>query len=191
MNAPLTELFLIAFGLVGLLPLLFFRRGGHFNLRWWLTAAPFFLCAVLLVLAFTGVIEPLVDPASAMGRALALLATPFAAGSIGLVMLTVGSHEQRVALWHQPDQLPDALVTRKAYRRLRHPFYLAFMLAFAGISLFLPHPLVWAAAAYGFIALHLTARGEERRLLSSPLGAEYREYMGRTNRFLPRGGHIR
>lgn len=191
MNAPLTELFLIAFGLVGLLPLLFFRRGGHFNARWWLTATPFFLCAALLVLAFAGLIEPWVDPASGTAQVLALLATPLAAASIALVSLTVGSHEQRVALWHQPDQLPDALVTRKAYRRLRHPFYLAFMLAFAGISLFLPHPLVWATAAYGCIALQLTARDEERRLLASPLGAEYREYMSRTNRFLPRGGHIR
>jgi protein-S-isoprenylcysteine O-methyltransferase Ste14 len=191
MNAALAELFLIAFGLVGLLPLLFFRRGGHFNARWWLTATPFFLCAVLLVLALAGVIAPWVEPASAAGEALALLATPLAAASIALVALTVGSHDQRVALWHQPDQLPDALVTRKAYRRLRHPFYLAFMLAFAGISLFLPHPLVWATAAYGFVALHLTARDEERRLLASPLGDQYREYMGRTNRFLPRGGYIR
>jgi protein-S-isoprenylcysteine O-methyltransferase Ste14 len=191
MNAALAELFLIAFGLVGLLPMLFFRRGGRFNARWWLTAAPFFLCAVLLVLALAGVLAPWVAPASALGEALALLATPLAAASIALVALTVGSHDQRVALWHQPDQLPDALVTRKAYRRLRHPFYLAFMLAFAGISLFLPHPLVWAAAAYGVIALHLTARDEERRLLASPLGPQYREYMTRTNRFLPRGGHIR
>jgi protein-S-isoprenylcysteine O-methyltransferase Ste14 len=191
MNAALAELFLIAFGLVGLLPLLFFRRGGHFNARWWLTATPFFLCAVLLVLALAGVIAPWVDPASAAGATLAVLATPLAAASIALVALTVGSHDQRVALWHQPDQLPDALVTRKAYRRLRHPFYLAFMLAFAGISLFLPHPLVWATAAYGFVALHLTARDEERRLLASPLGDQYREYMGRTNRFLPRGGYIR
>jgi protein-S-isoprenylcysteine O-methyltransferase Ste14 len=190
MNAPLTELFLIAFGLVGLLPMLFFRRGGRFNARWWLTAAPFFLCALLLVLAFAGWIVPWVDPASRAGQALALIATPFAAASIGLVMLTVGSHDQRVALWHQPDQLPDALVTRKAYRRLRHPFYLAFMLAFAGISLFLPHPLVWATAAYGVVALHLTARSEERRLLASPLGEQYREYMQRTNRFLPRAGRI-
>jgi protein-S-isoprenylcysteine O-methyltransferase Ste14 len=190
MNAALAELFLIAFGLVGLLPLLFFRRGGHFNLRWWLTATPFFLCAALLGLALADVIVPWVEPASAAGQGLALLATPFAAASIALVALTVGSHDQRVALWHQPDQLPDALVTRKAYRRLRHPFYLAFMLAFAGISLFLPHPLVWATAAYGCIALHLTARDEERRLLASPLGAQYREYMTRTNRFLPRGGYI-
>jgi protein-S-isoprenylcysteine O-methyltransferase Ste14 len=191
MHAALTELFLIAFGLVGLLPLLFFRRGGHFNARWWLTATPFFLCAALLVCAFAGVIAPLVDPASGLGQLLALLATPLAAASIGLVGLTVGSHDQRVALWHQPDQLPDALVTRKAYRRLRHPFYLAFMLAFAGISLFLPHPLVWLASAWGFVALHLTARNEERRLLASPLGVQYRDYMSRTNRFLPRTGHIR
>ena len=190
MNAPLTELFLIAFGLVGLLPMLFFRPGGHLNVRWWLTAAPFFLCAVLLVLAWGGVIDPWVAPDSALGRTLALLATPLAAASIGLVGLTVGSHDQRVALWHQPDQMPDALVTRKAYRRLRHPFYLAFMLAFAGISLFLPHPLVWAVSGYGFVALHLTARSEERRLLASPLGDEYRDYMQRTNRFLPRGGRI-
>ena len=113
------------------------------------------------------------------------------AAAVYLSDIGIALGEHGVALWHQPDQLPDALVTRKAYRRLRHPFYLAFMLAFAGISLFLPHPLVWAASAWGFVALHLTARSEERRLLASPLGDEYREYMTRTNRFLPRTGHIR
>jgi protein-S-isoprenylcysteine O-methyltransferase Ste14 len=100
-------------------------------------------------------------------------------------MLTVGSHDQRVSLWHQT-VIPEALVTRKAYRHLRHPFYLAFMLAFAGLCLFLPHPLVWIVAAYGVLAMHPTARAEERQLLASPLGAEYRDYMARTGRFLPR-----
>ena len=124
MNVPLAELFLIDFGLVGLLPLLFFRRDGRFNAKWWLTAAPFFLCALLLVLALAGALRPWLDPASAAAQTLALVATVFAAASIGLVALAVGSHEQRVSLWHQT-VIPDALIKRKAYRHVRHPFYLA------------------------------------------------------------------
>jgi 3-oxoacyl-[acyl-carrier-protein] synthase-3 len=177
MNAALTELFLIAFGLVGLLPLLFFRRGGRFNARWWLTAAPFFGCAVLLVLAYAGVIDPWVDPASAVGEVLAVLATPLAAASIGLVGLTVGSHEQRVALWHQPDQLPDALVTRKAYRRLRHPFYLAFML---GVRRHQPVPAASAGLGGGRVRLHRPAPDRAQRR-AAPAGLAARRRVPRVH----------
>jgi len=107
MHAALTELFLIAFGLVGLLPLLFFRRGGHFNARWWLTATPFFLCAALLVCAFAGVIAPWVDPASELGQSLALVATPLAAASIGLVGLILASWQERRAVKALRERCPD------------------------------------------------------------------------------------
>lgn len=186
MIAPLAEIFLlIDFGLVGLLPLLFFRRDGRFNAKWWLTAAPFFLCALLLALALAGALRPWVDPASTAAQVLALVATVLAAASIGLMALAVGSHDQGVSLWHQA-AIPGVLVKNKAYRLVRHPFYLAFMFAFSGICLLLPHPLVWAIAAYGFVSMHVTARAEERQLLASPLGAEYGDYMAHTGRFLPR-----
>jgi protein-S-isoprenylcysteine O-methyltransferase Ste14 len=37
----------------------------------------------------------------------------------------------------------------------------------------------------GVVQLGRTARREERRLLASDFGAEYRAYMQRTGRFLP------
>ena len=54
--------------------------------------------------------------------------------------------------------------------------------------LHLPHGSTLAVLLFGMTVLSLTARREERRLLSSAFGGEYRAYMTRTGRFLPARG---
>ena len=44
-------LVIIDFCAIGALPVIFFRRDGRFNPRWWLTAAPFLACPAILVAA--------------------------------------------------------------------------------------------------------------------------------------------
>jgi protein-S-isoprenylcysteine O-methyltransferase Ste14 len=99
---------------------------------------------------------------------------------------TLGAHEHELALWHQEDDAPQRLVMHGPYAHVRHPFYSSFLLALLAGLLAAPGALTAVALGWGAIALHATAVREERRLLASAFGAEYRQYRGRTGRFVPR-----
>jgi len=172
-------LVLMNFAVVGLLPVLFFRRDGRLNMRWWLTAAPFFATPLFIIAAEAGFVTPLTHQ-------LAPAAVPLAVLSIALVAYAAGAHQARIALWHQEADAPQQIVTWGPYRWVRHPFYAAFLLALAGAAALCPHPATLAAWLYALVALSLTARREEGRLRASPLGASYAAYMRVTGRFLPR-----
>ena len=78
------------------------------------------------------------------------------------------------------------LVTDGPYRWVRHPFYIAFALAMAADSLVTAN---WFLALTGVVAVALIAmrtRTEEQKLIER-FGDEYRHYMERTGRFIPRG----
>jgi len=188
MNPAVLALFLINFVLIGLLPLTFFKRDGRLNLMWWLTAAPYVLSSASLVASAAGRLPPLIDIAAPVGPVLALLSVPFAVGSVSLIAYTLGSHRVQIALWHQLNDAPRQIVTHGAYKRIRHPFYSAFLLALLGAALFCPQAGTLGAFAYALVIMNHTAASEERRLAASEFGAEYREYMRRTGRFLPRLG---
>ncbi len=71
----------------------------------------------------------------------------------------------------------------------------AVFLVLAGLNLTLtgtligcPHPGTLACLVYATVMLHYTARKEERKLSSSQFGDDYRSYLARTGRFLPRIG---
>jgi protein-S-isoprenylcysteine O-methyltransferase Ste14 len=175
---------LAAFCVIGVLPLAYFRRGS-FNGRWWATAVPFFL-APLAVLAVTFGWLPVAvdtDPARQVLAAASLL--PSLLG-IALIERAVKVHRARPALWHQEEDEPVRIVREGPYRSIRHPFYSAFLLIFAGAGLAAPHWTTWAAFGYTLISLNVTAAREERRLLASRHGDIYREYMAAAGRFLPR-----
>ena len=187
MNLSITLVQLADLAAIGLLPRVFFRRDGRFNARWWLTAAPFFGAAALLVAAQVGFLVRLPLPGAA-ADAVALAGLALAVLSIALIAYTLGTHTRPIALWHQYNDAPQHIVTHGAYARIRHPFYAAFLAGLAGVALYLPHWATFGVFVYALTALTVTARGEERRLLASPFGAEYREYMNRTGRFLPAWG---
>ena len=179
MNEATLSLYLMNFALIGALPLVFFKR-GRFNLLWCLTSAPYVVCAAFLIVSYLAGYETQWSAVSGIA------AVPFSAASIALICLTIGTHRVSLALWHQSDDAPQQIVTYGPYRKIRHPFYAAFLMALFGAFLFRPQPVTLATFAYAFFVLNVTARREERRLTESEFGAQYRRYMQQTGRFWPR-----
>lgn len=170
---------------IALLPRLFFRKDGRLNLRWWATAAPFLACAGYLVLAALGNARPANASGPALSAWLELASVALSTASIALISFTLGTHRAPLSLWHQENDAPSSIVTHGAYRRIRHPFYTAFLLALLAALVHSPHVVTLGALVYGFLALNVTAAREERRLLASPFGRAYADYMRVTGRFLP------
>jgi protein-S-isoprenylcysteine O-methyltransferase Ste14 len=184
MDKSALALLLTDFAFIGALPRIFFRRDGRLNLKWWLTALPFFMCPALLTASAFGVLVPMTPRSWAVGMAVA--ATVFAAFSIALLCYTLGTHQIPIALWHQNNDDPQHIVTTGAYRVIRHPFYTSFLLAAAATVLLLPHVSTLLVFFYAAVRLNATAAREERRLSGSKFGAEYQEYIRRTGRFVPK-----
>ena len=182
MNIASVTLAALNLAVIGLLPRVFFRSDGRLNARWWLTATPFFATGVL---GFLAAVDVVAAPEPGYDAARAVTAAVLHAVSIGMIALTVGSHRIPLALWHQDDDAPRELVTWGPYRHVRHPFYAAFVLCLAGALVTLPHPVLGAIIVYAIVALDLTARREESRLLSSDFGHDYQRYMQATGRLVP------
>jgi protein-S-isoprenylcysteine O-methyltransferase Ste14 len=89
--------------------------------------------------------------------------------------------------------LTDTVVTRKEhtlvttgpYRWVRHPFYVALVLAVLANSLVAANWFLFACGVVVFCLIVLRTRKEEENLLAR-FGDSYRELMERTGRFLPR-----
>ena len=183
----ITQFVLVAatFATIGGLPMAFFGGDRNLNIRWWLTAAPFFIAPMAVAALFLGR-APSWTPPVVVADGLAIAASLAAVASIGLIAYTLGTHRRPIALWHQTNDAPKEIVTWGAYSHIRHPFYTAFHLALGAAALTAPSVVTAGCLAWGCIALVLTARREERRLLASRFGADYGVYMQRTGRFLPR-----
>jgi protein-S-isoprenylcysteine O-methyltransferase Ste14 len=186
MNDALLALLALNYAAMFVLPRVFFRRDGRFNLRWWLTSAPFGGGAWAILLCRLGVLTPLVSPRSPAGAWLALIAVPLALASVALMAATVATHKVPLALWHQTNDRPHSIVTHGPYRLVRHPFYSSFLLLLLASIALAPHALSVGSLAVAVVVLSLTARREERNLLSSAYGTDYAAYLGRTGRFVPR-----
>lgn len=186
MTTPIIFLVLLNFSLIGLLPIVFFRRDGTFNLAWFATAAPFLITAVALMLGLFDRVQSIYQPGLLVQTAMQMLAVVVAVASITLIGLTIGVHRVPLALWHQQNDAPVELVTWGPYARIRHPFYTSFLLAFLAAILVLPHYLTLLTWVYSSITLTMTAKREERRLMASAYGDQYIRYYRRSGRFLPR-----
>lgn len=184
------ELFIIVFAnlaFIGLLPFLFFRRDGSFNVRWWLTGMPFFVSAAAIAggrFQYLAHWQGLPD-------------APFAGAAVVLVLIsmtligwTVGSHRVPLALWHQDNDAPVQVVNWGPYKYVRHPFYVSFVITQVAAWLAFPHVVTVLGVVYAVVALSMTARREESRLLASAMGAEYRSYMHKTGRLFPGVGRL-
>jgi protein-S-isoprenylcysteine O-methyltransferase Ste14 len=185
MNEATLILYLTNFTVIGLLPIIFFKK-GTFNLMWCLTSAPYVLSATALAVSYAGWLPPLTGYGTFWSDVAAVIAVPFSVSSIALIFITMGTHRVPLALWHQQQDGPHHIVTYGPYRRIRHPFYASFLLALFGAFLFAPQAGTLSLFLYGVISLNVTAQREERRLKSSAYGAEYEQYMQQAGRFLPK-----
>jgi len=89
--------------------------------------------------------------------------------------------------------LTDTVVTRKEhtlvtsgpYRWVRHPFYSSATLAFLANSLAAANWFLFFTSGVAVLVLVIRTRKEERNLIAR-FGDDYRNYMQRTGRFVPR-----
>ena len=81
---------------------------------------------------------------------------------------------------------PPSLTCRGPYRWVRHPFYVAYVLAFAAAATFSWRWLHWLIPLWMLMLYSLAAFQEERAILASPLSAAYQDYRSRVGMFLPR-----
>jgi len=83
------------------------------------------------------------------------------------------------------DQQRTALVHSGIYRYSRNPYFLSYLLMFAGYTVLLQNALLLALSLLGFVLIHMMIRREERYLLGVH-GDEFRRYCQRTPRYLLR-----
>jgi protein-S-isoprenylcysteine O-methyltransferase Ste14 len=186
-------LLVLNFLFIGLLPRIFFRKDGCYNLLWLMTAMPYILASLVLLSSvwlsgspsgvWAWIHQPLGDANLYPG--MTLVAVLLSAVSIALIALTIGTHQKPLALWHQTNDAPEHLVDYGAYRYIRHPFYASFLLALLAALLAYPTPGTAVTLVYGYVMMNTTAAREEERFLDSSLGEAYQAYMQRTGRFIP------
>jgi len=79
-----------------------------------------------------------------------------------------------------------SLVTQGVYRRIRHPMYAAHWLWALAQALLLDNWLAGPAMLVTFAPLYLVRVPREERMMLDHFGEEYRAYMSRTGRIIPR-----
>jgi protein-S-isoprenylcysteine O-methyltransferase Ste14 len=152
---------------------------------------PILLSLRLLALAFlAGLVAFLVAPRSMAWASFHLpnwarwLGIAFGAAAGGLMIWTFRS------LGHN---LTDTVVTRRdatlithgPYRWVRHPFYLAFAMAVIANTLITANAYLAITGTAAFLVIVARTSIEEQKLIER-FGRDYRDYMRRTGRFLPR-----
>ena len=78
------------------------------------------------------------------------------------------------------------LVTGGVYQRIRHPMYTAIFLFSAAQAMLLPNWVAGFSALVPFTLLYLIRRPREEQMMCNIFGDEYRAYMQRTGRLIPR-----
>ncbi|MGZ3768625.1 MAG: methyltransferase family protein [Bdellovibrio sp.] len=180
----LLSLLLLNYAYVGILPRIFFRGDGRYNLMWFVTAGPLFMNAVVLLLGYLGFI-----PGEAWifnSNVQSVLPAILSGISVGLISYTLGTHRIPLALWHQKNDAPVNIVTWGAYKRIRHPFYSSFILVQLASVIAYPHIITLIGFVWCVAILNATAAKEERKLSQSDLGDEYKAYMPQAGRFIPK-----
>ena len=83
-------------------------------------------------------------------------------------------------------EVPPAVCEAGPYRYVRHPFYLSYMVAFLGVAVAFPSPIVAGVCLINIGLFVYMAIDDERTLLGSAIAADYQAYRGRVGMLLPR-----
>jgi len=119
---------------------------------------------------------------------------PVWAGWCGAVVFAVAlwllarSHADLGKHWSPYLQVKDdhALVARGVYRHIRHPMYAAHLLWGVAQLLLVPNWVAGPGALLTFLPVYLIRVGHEEEMMIQAFGDEYRSYMARTGRLMPR-----
>ena len=108
-----------------------------------------------------------------------------AAAALSMFYLT---HEALGRNWSVSLQMraEHKLITHGVYARVRHPMYTAFWLWAIAQALLLPNWIAGLSGLIGFGILYILRVGPEEQLMIDRFGDEYRDYMQRTGRLLPK-----
>jgi protein-S-isoprenylcysteine O-methyltransferase Ste14 len=105
----------------------------------------------------------------------------------GLILLiwihrTLGQH------WSMMLELGDEhrLITKGPYSRVRHPMYTFFYIMVISTTLISANFFVGVFGILAWTLLYVVRVGDEEAMLLEQFGEEYREYMERTGRLLPK-----
>jgi protein-S-isoprenylcysteine O-methyltransferase Ste14 len=186
MSQTLVIILLINFIYIGILPRIFFKKDGRYNLMWFLTASPIFFNSIVIFLQHLGYLNLETFLASSLYTD--ILVVTLNAISIGMISYTMGTHRVPLALWHQTNDAPVHIVTWGAYKYIRHPFYTSFILAETASVIALPNLVTVGGLIACILILNSTAAREEGRLSTSAFGEEYKSYITKTGRFIPKIG---
>jgi protein-S-isoprenylcysteine O-methyltransferase Ste14 len=118
----------------------------------------------------------------------ALCGTIFALGAVLLYEWSRRTVIDRNFYISLANEVPSAVCDLGPYRYVRHPFYLSYTVAFLGVAVAFPSFVVSGVCLLNIGLFVYMARDDERVLLGSALGADYRGYRGRVGMFLPRIG---
>ena len=152
-----------------------------------------FILATLRPIALAGVVGLVTYMINPAWMAWSSVALPNWLRWVGVVLGVTGGLLLVVTFRTLGKNLTDTVVTRAAHRLVtrgpygwvRHPFYVASALAIAANSLVTANWWVALTGGIGFGLLVLRTRIEEEKLIER-FGDDYKEYMKRTGRFLPR-----
>jgi len=157
------------------------EEGRLFGWLRWTLALPWFLTLLLWLvwpapLRFAGFALP--DALRWLGAAL------FAAGALLVFWTnrTLGSNFSSTLILRDGHQL----IQHGPYRHVRHPMYTSFLVMLAGLLLLAANWIVGGAPILFILLLMAMRTPREERMLLGRFGDEYRRYMERTGRYLPR-----
>jgi protein-S-isoprenylcysteine O-methyltransferase Ste14 len=85
-------------------------------------------------------------------------------------------------------EVPKEVCEQGPYRYVRHPFYISYMVAFLAVAIAFPSFVVSGVCVLNIGLFLYMAVDDERVLLASPLGVDYRAYQLRVGMWLPRLG---
>jgi protein-S-isoprenylcysteine O-methyltransferase Ste14 len=80
------------------------------------------------------------------------------------------------------------LVTNGIYQSIRHPMYASQWLWVIAQALLLQNWIAGLGGVISFLPMYLLRVGPEEQMMVDEFGEEYRNYMGRTGRVLPKWG---